>query len=79
MPTVALAAQAIGLSEERIVKSLLFHDRGGNLTLAIISGGTRVDRQLLGLVVGLDAPRLADAQSLVGTERVGVPAGARQG
>jgi Cys-tRNA(Pro)/Cys-tRNA(Cys) deacylase len=76
MPTVALAAEAIGVAEERIVKSLLFRDRQGRLTLAIVSGTARVDRQRLARAAGLDAPRLADARLVLeatGYQVGGVP------
>ena len=73
MPTVTLAAQAIGVTEDQIVKSLLFRDRRGQVVLAVVSGTGRVDRERLARAAGLDAPRLADARSVL--EATGYPAG----
>ena len=44
MPTVPLAAAAIGVTEDQIIKSLLFRDSRGDLVLAIASGTARIDR-----------------------------------
>ncbi len=73
MPTVPLAAAAIGACEDQILKSLLFQDRGGRLVLAIACGTERVDRDLLAAASGLDRPRLADAATVLAT--TGYPAG----
>ena len=73
MPTVPLAAAAIGVSPEVILKSLLFRDRAGTLVLAIASGTAKVDRDRLAAVAGLDRPRLADAATVLAA--TGFPAG----
>ena len=73
MPTVELAAAAIGAREEQILKSLLFRGRDGRLVLAIAAGTGRVDRGLLAAVTGLDRPRLADAATVLAA--TGFPAG----
>ena len=73
MPTVGLAAAAIGAREEQILKSLLFRGRGGRLVLAIAAGTGRVDGGLLAAVTGLDRPRLADAATV--RAATGFPAG----
>ena len=73
MPTVARAAAAIGVSEEQIVKSLLFQDAGGRLVLAIAAGTARVDRRLLAKAAQLDRPRLADPATVL--DATGYPAG----
>jgi Cys-tRNA(Pro)/Cys-tRNA(Cys) deacylase len=73
MPTVALAARAIGVAEDQIIKSLLFRDRRGCLALAIVAGTGRVDRERLARAAGLEAPRLADAALVL--ETTGYPAG----
>ena len=73
MPTVPLAAAAIGVREDQILKSLLFKDRGGRLVVAIACGTERVDRDLLAAASGLDRPRLADAATVLAT--TGYPAG----
>jgi Cys-tRNA(Pro) deacylase len=73
MPTVPLAAAAIGVDEDQIIKSLLFRDNGGEFVLAIASGRARIDRDLLATVTGLDRPRLADPPTVLAV--TGFPAG----
>jgi Cys-tRNA(Pro) deacylase len=73
MPTVPLAAAAIGVSEEQIIKSLLFRDSRGELILAIASGTAKIDRGLLATATGLDRPRLADPATVLAA--TGFPAG----
>ncbi len=73
MPTVPLAAAAIGVTEDEIIKSLLFRDAHGELVLAIASGTARIDRGLLASATGLDRPRLADAATVLAA--TGFPAG----
>lgn len=73
MPTVTLAAAAIGAREEQILKSLLFRGRDGRLVLAIAAGTGKVDRELLAMVTGMDRPRLADAATVLA--ETGFPAG----
>jgi Cys-tRNA(Pro) deacylase len=73
MPTVPLAAAAIGVREDQIIKSLLFRDGNGHLVLAIASGSARIDRGLLGAATGLDRPRLADPATVLAV--TGFPAG----
>ena len=77
MPTVSRAAEAIGVSEEKIIKSLLFQDRAtGRLVLAIASGTGRIDRNRLAAATGLMRPSLADpatVQAATGYPVGGVP------
>jgi prolyl-tRNA editing enzyme YbaK/EbsC (Cys-tRNA(Pro) deacylase) len=73
MPTVPLAAAAIGVTEDQIIKSLLFRDSRGELVLAIASGTARIDRSLLATATGLDRPRLADPATVLAV--TGFPAG----
>jgi Cys-tRNA(Pro) deacylase len=73
MPTVPLAAAAIGVTEDQIIKSLLFRDSRGELVLAIASGTARIDRSLLAFAAGLEKPRLADPATVLAT--TGFPAG----
>ena len=74
MPTVPLAAAAIGVREEQILKSLVFEDREtGKLVLAIACGTGRVDRARLAAEMGLQRPRLADAAAVLAA--TGYPAG----
>ena len=74
MPTVSRAAEAIGVSEEQIIKCLLFQDRAtGKLVLAIASGTGRIDRNRLAAAAGLKRPSLADAATVLAA--TGYPAG----
>ena len=73
MPTVPLAAAAIGVAEDQILKSLLFRDQAGKLVLAIACGPGRVNRDRLAAVAQLDRPRLADAATVMAA--TGYPAG----
>ena len=73
MPTVALAAAAIGARPEQILKSLLFQDRTGAIVLVIASGSNRVRPDRLAAIAGLDRPRLADPATVA--RETGYPAG----
>jgi prolyl-tRNA editing enzyme YbaK/EbsC (Cys-tRNA(Pro) deacylase) len=73
MPTVPLAATAIGVEVDQIVKSVLFVNRGGDAVLAIASGVARIDRALLGAVTGLEGLRLAGPDAVLAI--TGYPAG----
>ena len=73
MPTVPLAAQAIGVEEEQILKTLLFRDRTGKLARVIACGPTRIDLVLLGEIGELDRPKLAKPEIVL--EATGWPAG----
>jgi Cys-tRNA(Pro) deacylase len=73
MPTVPLAAAAIGVHETEIIKSLLFCDKRGLCVRAIASGAARIDRERLATVTGLERLRLADPQLV--QMKTGFPAG----
>ena len=73
MPTVPLAAAAVGVRDEQILKSLVFSDRTGALVLVIACGTAKVDRARLADAAGLDRPRLADAATVLAA--TGYPAG----
>ncbi len=73
MPTVPLAARAIGAREEQILKSILFKDRAGRLVLVVACGTGRLDPGRLAAVAGLDRPRLADPVTV--SNATGYPAG----
>jgi prolyl-tRNA editing enzyme YbaK/EbsC (Cys-tRNA(Pro) deacylase) len=73
MPTVPLAAAAIGVREEQIIKSVLFRTKPGEVALAIASGTARIDRGLLSQITGLPGLKLADPETV--RERTGYPAG----
>ena len=61
MPTVPLAAAAIGVAPEQILKSLLFVSDGGDFVLAIASGTGKVNRTRLATLCGARKLTLADA------------------
>jgi prolyl-tRNA editing enzyme YbaK/EbsC (Cys-tRNA(Pro) deacylase) len=73
MPTVPLAAAAIGVTEAQIIKSVLFHDPSGEVVLAIASGTGRIDRKLLASAAAVGKLRLADAATVL--DATGFPAG----
>jgi prolyl-tRNA editing enzyme YbaK/EbsC (Cys-tRNA(Pro) deacylase) len=73
MPTVPLAAQAIGVDEQQILKTLLFRDRAGLLVRVIASGPSRIDLDRLAQLGSLDRPKLARPEIVL--ETTGWPAG----
>lgn len=73
-PTVPDAAQALGVEERQILKSLLFANREGSNVLAIALGPDRVSVEKLAAVSGLDGLRLAKPAFVEG--RTGYPVGA---
>ena len=73
MPTVPLAADAIGVSESAILKSLVFTAPDGQLVLAIAAGTARIDRTRLAVAAAL--PKLKLADPAVVQEATGFPAG----
>lgn len=60
-PTVTAAAEALGVPESRIVKSLLFQDRDGVTVLVVARGTAKIDRRRLAEAAGLRKPQLAPA------------------
>jgi Cys-tRNA(Pro) deacylase len=78
MPTVLLAAAALGVSEETIVKTIVFEGKKveGHVALAIVTGDARVDRSRVAAVLNLPTLKLASAETVVratGFEVGGVP------
>lgn len=73
MPTVPLAAAAIGVEESQIIKSVLFMGTPGTIVLAIACGVSRIDRNRLSVVSGLGELRLADPETVLSS--TGFPAG----
>ena len=73
MPTVALAAEAVGCTPDQIIKTLVFLDERGSTVVAIASGTGRIDRNRLAKAVGAARVKLASADVVV--ERTGYPAG----
>src|SRR5215211_6049388 len=73
MPTVPLAAAAIGVDEAQILKSLLFEGKAGNVVLVIASGIFPVDPTAIAEASGLVEPRLARTSKVL--QLTGYPAG----
>jgi Cys-tRNA(Pro) deacylase len=73
MPTVELAARAIGVEPEQIIKTLLLRDKSGSLARVIASGPRRIDRAKLAEIGNLDRPKMASPELVL--EATGWPAG----
>jgi prolyl-tRNA editing enzyme YbaK/EbsC (Cys-tRNA(Pro) deacylase) len=73
VPTVELAAAALGVDVEQIVKTLIFESPDGALAIAIACGTNRVDRQKLAAVTGMPSLRLASPERVFSA--TGYPAG----
>ena len=73
MPTVPLAAQAIGVAEDRILKTLVFVSDAGGFVVAIANGTRRVDRSRLAVAAALRKPRPANPADVLAV--TGYPAG----
>ncbi len=75
-PTVPAAADALGVRQEQIVKSLVFSDREGQNVVAIVRGTAKVDRRKLSKAAGIRKPRLASpdvVQEVTGYRAGGTP------
>lgn len=72
-PTVRDAARALGVTDDQIIKSLLFQTPDGRVVLAVASGPTKVHRKRLAALVDARDVRLAAADVVL--ERTGYPAG----
>jgi prolyl-tRNA editing enzyme YbaK/EbsC (Cys-tRNA(Pro) deacylase) len=73
MPTVITAAEAIGVSAELILKTLLFAGKNGSFVVAIANGTRRVSPRLLSAASGLVRPRAATPEAVF--DITGFPAG----
>ena len=73
MPTVPLAAQAIGVPEDQILKSLLFVGETGEFVVAIANGTRRIDRGRLARAARMRKPRPANPADVIAV--TGYPAG----
>ena len=60
MPTVPLAAEAIGCTVEQIIKTVVFATQDGQAVIAIANGTRRIDRRRLADAVGVTSLKLAD-------------------
>ena len=73
VPTVPAAAEAIGVAESAILKTLLFEAADGSCVAAIASGPAKVDRRKLAAVVELAKLRFASPETVLRV--TGFPAG----
>ena len=74
--TVERAAEALGVTADRIIKSLLFRAKDGECVLVIAAGTARVDPKKLAAVTGVDRWRLAKpdvVQAVTGYPAGGTP------
>ena len=73
-PTVTTAAKALSVSEDQIIKSLLFQGKGkGDFVLAIAAGNAKINTNKLAEVAGIRKPKLARPE--VVKEVLGYPVG----
>jgi Cys-tRNA(Pro) deacylase len=73
MPTVPLAAQAIGVPEDQILKTLVFVGDAGEFVIAIANGTRRIDRNRLAHAAKMRTARAANPANVVAV--TGYPAG----
>jgi prolyl-tRNA editing enzyme YbaK/EbsC (Cys-tRNA(Pro) deacylase) len=83
MPTVPLAAVALGVAEGQIVKTIVFETKGASdggkgagVAVAIVTGDARVDRAKVAAVLSLPTLKLASPETvstIIGYEVGGVP------
>ena len=73
MPTVEKAAEALGVSPDEVLKSLLFQSKDGEFVLVVAAGNARVNAKKLGRITGLKGLRLASPDVVL--EVTGYPAG----
>ncbi len=71
--TVERAAEALGVTADRIIKSLLFRTKDGECVLVIAAGTARVDPKKLAAATGVDRWRLAAPDVVLAV--TGYPAG----
>ena len=73
MPSVLLAAAAVGSSVDQIIKTVVFSSGDDRAVIAIANGVRRIDRKLLAAAAGVDALKLASHEFVL--EHTGYPAG----
>ena len=73
MPTVPLAAEAVGCDVEQIIKTVVFVTKDLRPVVAIANGTRRIDRHRLAAAVGIASLKLADPEYVL--DATGYPAG----
>ena len=71
--TAQMAAEALGVPIDVVVKTILFHAKNGALVLVVAPGTGRVDTKRLSQVTGIDGWRLAKPDVVL--EVTGYPVG----
>lgn len=71
--TARMAAEALGVSIEVVIKSILFQAKEGALVLVIAPGAGRIDIRKLAQATGIDGWRLAKPEIVL--DATGYPAG----
>lgn len=73
MPTVSLAAAALGVAEEAILKTIVFQSPAGDCVAAVASGAGRIDRRKLADAAGFPSLKMAAPEVVLRV--TGFPAG----
>lgn len=71
--SVAEAAQAVGTTQDNLVKNICLIDADVNLIVAIVKGEDRVDPGQVGIALEIKAPRIATPAEIL--EKTGFPCG----
>ena len=71
--TAQMAAEALGVPIDVVVKTILFQAKNGSLALVVVPGAGRVDTKKLSQVTGIDGWRLAKPDVVL--EVTGYPVG----
>lgn len=67
MPTVPLAAEAVGCTVDQIIKTVVFATHDRHAVVAIANGIRRIDRQRLAAAAGVASLKLADPEFVLAT------------
>jgi prolyl-tRNA editing enzyme YbaK/EbsC (Cys-tRNA(Pro) deacylase) len=73
MPTVPLAAAAVGCADDQIIKTVVFATPDGQAVIAIANGTRRIDRRQLASAAQVASLKLAQPDFVL--DRTGYPAG----
>ncbi len=71
--TAGMAAEALGVPNDVVIKSILFQTKNGALLLVVAQGTGRIDTKKLAQITGMDGWRLAKPDVVL--EATGYPAG----
>ncbi len=71
--TAKMAAEALGVPNDIVIKSILFQAKNGSLVLVVAQGTGRIDTKKLAQATGIDGWRLAKPEVVL--DATGYPAG----